>query len=302
LLSVILKACSFAFIIFMGYTLKTVGVFSKDSFRIVQKIVLNLTIPAAVITGFSACDVKPSMLIMAVLGVTFDCIMLAVGYFCGRGKSRELQAAWLNTIPGYNNGAFSLPFVRAFLPAESVLYSFVFDAGNAIICTGGAYAFASAVMDSGKLSLREIPRKLVKSVPFDFYVGMLIFSMCGLKLPGFVLTIVEPISQANTFLAMLMVGMMLEFRFEGGELKQMLSMVAVRYIGALVFAAFSLMVLPGMMGKAAALAVMGPISVAAMSYAEKCGAKPELVACENSITIILSVASLTAMVLLFGLS
>jgi len=301
MLTVLLKAFSFVFIIALGYSLKKIGLFDSESYRVPMKIVLNITLPAAVITSFSSTEVRPSLALLAVLGFALNCIILLFALLISRNKATDMRAAWINTIPGYNIGAFVLPFVQAFLPAEGAIACCVLDAGSAVMCTGGTYAISCSLLGQEKISLRMIGKRLLSSRPFLCYTGMLLLSLAGFRFPAPVLSFIAPIANANPFLAMLMVGMMLEFRFPREVQKEIFSMVAVRLLYGILAAAACAAWIPGIYGKAAALAVMGPVSVAATAFAEKAGAKPEVVACVNSLTILLSIIALTLLVLLFGL-
>ena len=62
---VLVKAAAFVFIIFLGYALKRIGFFTATDYRLISKIVLNITLPAAVITAFANFDMDASLLILA---------------------------------------------------------------------------------------------------------------------------------------------------------------------------------------------------------------------------------------------
>ena len=51
---ILIKACSFLLIIAGGYGLKRMHFFSASDYRLISKIVLNLTLPCAVITSFAS--------------------------------------------------------------------------------------------------------------------------------------------------------------------------------------------------------------------------------------------------------
>lgn len=77
MVTVLLKAFSFVLIIALGYILKKGGLFDGESYRIPLKIVLNITLPAAVITSFSSTEVRPQLALLALLGIPENTINLS---------------------------------------------------------------------------------------------------------------------------------------------------------------------------------------------------------------------------------
>ena len=50
---ILIKAASFVAIIFMGYLLRKKGFFKEEDFHVLSKIVLKITLPAAIVSNFS---------------------------------------------------------------------------------------------------------------------------------------------------------------------------------------------------------------------------------------------------------
>ena len=59
---ILMKAASFVAIIAMGYCLRRAGFFKESDFGLLSKIVLKITLPAAIVTNFSKIELDPSML------------------------------------------------------------------------------------------------------------------------------------------------------------------------------------------------------------------------------------------------
>lgn len=60
--AVLAKSSAFLFILAAGYLLKRFGVFGKKDYAVLSKVVLNLTLPAAVITNFAAMEWSAQLL------------------------------------------------------------------------------------------------------------------------------------------------------------------------------------------------------------------------------------------------
>ena len=84
--SILWKAISFAFIIFLAFGLKKLGLFKPTDYTVMVKIVLNITLPAAVIVSFATTTLDLSMLIVTLLGFLANGAMLLIGLGLSRKK------------------------------------------------------------------------------------------------------------------------------------------------------------------------------------------------------------------------
>lgn len=128
---------------FVCIRLETGGVFCKEDNRIVMKLILNVTLPAAVIAGFSGYTRDLSLVLAAFLGFGLNIVMMFAGYLAAFRKSREEQTFNIVNYSGYNIGTFAMPYLQSFLGNTGTIVASIFDAGNALMCTGLTYAFAA---------------------------------------------------------------------------------------------------------------------------------------------------------------
>jgi malate permease and related proteins len=183
--------------------------------------VLNITLPAAVITGFANFDMNMSLMFVVLLGFLCNVIMVSLGLLAGTKNACNTKAFYMLNFSGYNIGCFVLPFVQNFLGPLGVVTTCMFDSGNSIMCTGGTYAATASVAKvDEKNNIGGLVEKLFSSVPFDIYLLMLLFSLLEIHFPTVILNFCSLIAGANSFLAMLMIGMMFEIDLEPKYLKQ----------------------------------------------------------------------------------
>lgn len=302
MLDVLQRSAAFLFIIVLGYVLKRVGLFGKTDYKIVTKIILNITLPAAVITSFSSYEPEASVLFCVLFGLLFNILSLCLALPISRKKPLASKAIWLNSSSGGNIGAFALPFVQSFLPPVGVVATCLFDVGNAIMCTGGTYALTSGLVSGEKTKPSQILRKLLSSTPFITYVLMLILTLTGIRIPGGVIEFISPIARANPFLAMLMVGLMFDISLDRSMLKNATGVLLLRF-GLSVAAAvgcYFLLPLPMSIRKALCICVFAPVSVAATAFSEKAGGSSTEAGFINSVSILISIAGIITMLTLFG--
>jgi len=288
---VLIKAGCFVAIILIGYTLRRVGFFKEGDFQVLSKIVLKITLPAAIVSSVANKEISPSLLFISLLGLAGGILYILIMCLLNARNSREQMAFDVVNTPGYNIGNFTLPFVQSFLGPVGVLTVSLFDVGNAMVCLGGSYSIASIIKSGGKFDVRKIANKLVRSVPFDTYVIMLVLGLLQVKLPAFVTTFAGTISSGNAFLAMLMIGVGFNLSGDRSQIKHIAKIIAVRYGVAIVLALvfFNLLPIELEYRQALALLVFSPIGSAAPAFTAELKGDIGLSSAINSVSIIISV-------------
>ena len=204
---ILMKAGSFIAIIILGYVLRRRGFFKEEDFYVLSRIVLKITLPAAIVTNFTGIDMKPSMLLMSLLGLGGGIILTGMAFLISAGKNGEEKAFNIINLTGYNIGNFTMPFAQSFLGPLGVVATSLFDSGNALVCLGGTYSVAvMAKGEKGKFSIMPIIKTLLSSVPFDAYLLMTVLSLLHLSLPAPMVSFTGIIANGNAFMAMLMLG------------------------------------------------------------------------------------------------
>lgn len=291
----LIRAGCFVAIIVLGFVLRRIGVFREGDFRVLSQITLKITLPAAIIVSFSQMTIKPSMLIITLLALCGGIVYIGAAFLLNLRTNKEQRAFDIVNLPGYNIGLFAIPFVQSSLGPVGMVTASLFDAGNAFVCLGGAYGVASAVKDGVGFSFKRIGKALLTSVPFMCYVIMLILNFTGLKLPDAVLSLAEIIRGANTFMAMLMIGVGLNLQISDGQLRRILKIVIVRYALAAVFSFVLYFVLPLDLEirQALVLLVFSPISSATPAFTGELKSDVGTSSTINSICILCSIVVMT---------
>lgn len=84
---ILMKAASFVAIIAMGYCLRRAGFFKESDFGLLSKIVLKITLPAAIVTNFSKIELDPSMLGLALPGFLGGAFLILLALALNAHKS-----------------------------------------------------------------------------------------------------------------------------------------------------------------------------------------------------------------------
>lgn len=307
MLDVIIKVLSFVLIILVGIAASRSGRFGEGADRLVSRIVFNLTLPAAIIRAFQTAEFDPALLGLIGLGFAANVIPFFLSLAVYRNYPQDERIVQQANVSGLNIGCFGLAFVQAFFPASGVVATCLFDAGNSLMCTGGAWALMRALVlgtDYSSLGdrLKVFARTLLTSVPFDCYVVLVAMGLLGLKLPSQVITLIEPIANANSFLSMFMLGLMIRFSVNGRKAVELARILGWRLALAVALSLSALFVLPLDPGARTVVAVLAwaPAASTGPLYTLWAGGDEGLAGMANALTVLMGVVVMTALVLLLG--
>ena len=298
---ILMQAFSFVAIIILGYVLRSRGFFKEEDFYVISRIVLKITLPAAIVSNFSGMSLEPSMLLISLLGLGGGGILIGTAWLISAGKSKEERAFSILNMSGYNIGNFTMPFVQSFLGPAGIVATSLFDSGNSFICLGGAYSIASmAKGEGGGFKIRTIFKTLLKSVPFDAYLLMTVLSLLHLSLPAPVVSFTKIIANGNAFMAMLMIGVGFKLSGNREQIGKIVKILSARYAVSIVLALAFYFLLPFPLEYRQALVILcfSPIASAAPAFTGDLKGDVGLASAVNSISIVVSIVLIVAVLLL----
>ena len=298
---VLIKALGFVIVIVIGFLLKQFRILKKEDGYTLATIIMNVTLPCALFSNANGITINGAMIVLILLGIILNVLLVAIGYFVSNGKSAT-RAAYMINCSGYNIGNFVLPFVQAFFPGMGVAYLCMFDVGNALMGLGGTFAIASSVVSSEqKLSVSNVIKKLFSSIPFDVYIVIFFLALFKIKIPAPILSITDFIGAGNGFLAMLMIGLLLEIKISHDDFKDLISILSYRLLGNMLLMAlcFFLLPLPLLAKKILIIALAAPISTVSAVFTRQCKYEGEVAAVANSLSILIGIGVLVVLLMLF---
>ena len=291
------RAGCFIAIIILGYVLRKINFFKEGDFTVISKIVLKITLPAAIVSSFAGKEFDIALLSLALISISQGIIYMIVMYVINVKRGKDAQAFEILNTAGSNIGNFTLPFAQSFLGPMGVITTSLFDVGNACICLGGAYGVASIVKGGGKFSPLKIIKALSKSVAFDTYIVMVLLLIFNLKLPGVVVSFAEIIASANAFMAMFMIGVGFKLSGDRSQIGSIVRVLAVRYSIAAALAVVCYMLLPFSLEVRQALVILvfSPIASAAPAFTGDLKGDVGLSSAINSISIVCSIVIIVSL-------
>ena len=300
MLDILLKAGCYISIIILGFVLRQIGFFDEHAFPVLSKTVVRVTLPAVLIVGSAGREIDLNLLSIVLLGLGGGVIYMVLGYVLNIRRGKNQQAFDILNIPGYNIGAFALPFTQSFLGPMGVLTASLFDVGNAFVCLGGAYGVAAAVKEGGRFNPKRVLKALAVSVPFLAHIFTVILNLCHVDLPGPVLDLAGIIANANVFLAMLMIGVGFRLDLDFSRLGTIARILAVRYGVATVLALIFFFLLPFQLEIRQALVILAfaPIGTAVPGFTAELKEDVGLSCTINSLAIVISIVIIVTLLLI----
>lgn len=291
MLDILTRAGCFVAIIALGHILRRTGFFGPETFGLLSKLVIKITLPAAILASAAGKPVEPNLLSIALLGLGGGILYMVLGWLLQCKGSRREKAYFIQNLPGYNIGTFALPFTQSFLGPVGVLITSIFDVGNAFICFGGSFSVARAVKEGGKADFRRVLKAPLTSLPFLTYALMLVLNLNHLSPPKIVVSFAEIVAGGNAFLAMLMLGVGLNLSADRSKLGIMAKILSVRFGVAAVLALCYYYLLPfdPEVRQTLVILTFSPIGSTIPVYTAELGEDVGLSSATNSAAILISI-------------
>lgn len=299
---IIEKAASFFLVLLLGILLRRKCAANAEILNILTKICINITLPAAVVTGFSSGRFRAGFFLIAAAGFLLNWLAIEIGLLLSRGKSAGERATDCLSMTGYNIGSFIIPLVQEFLSADLISIVCFFDFGNALMTLGGSYFVVSAITGQRQDTFwRSFRQRVFHSPPLLTEICMVLLSSIGIAVPKGILSILSPISNANFFVSILAVGVMLDFHINQKQFFQILQFVLIRMVFTIGSAFLLWAVLPfsSEIRLAVELAVCAPISMLSPLYTGLCGGDTAVASLTYSAYIFISITLIFTLIAAF---
>lgn len=303
MIDIVSKAFTYIIIIIIAFLLKKKGVVPKELCSVFMKLLLWITLPCAVISSFSIEGDVTNLLFLPLSSIIINLLMMLLGRTWGKREGKAKSDLYMINFTGYNIGAFSLPFVQGFLGPSALAAVCLFDAGNSLVFNGVLYAY-TLNQDGTKTSFLNILKKMFSSLTFDAYMLMLALSFLGIKLPSFAINMFSVAGSANPFIAMFIVGLLLDFEAKPSFIKSTVIILSVRYALALILSIITYYLLPFSLEirQGLVLVLFAPIPALSSGYTESCKSESDVSSFASSCSFVISIVFITLLVMLFGLS
>ena len=295
MLEIVARALSLVAIVGIGLGIKRLGWAKASDFGLFSKLVLGVTLPAALFTSFNDYRLDYALLGLTVLAFGLNVAQQVLGYALNARRGRQAQAFAVLNYGSYNIGAFATPYLSGFMGPQAMIYSTLFDFGGAFSSAGVAYGWGMTLAsEPGRHRWRDLVRTLAGSPVFVTYVVLLAMRLLDLRLPDPVITFTSIVGAANPFLAMLMIGIGLELRLRPEKYRTAARILLARYAVASTAAALCwyLLPLPSEARLVVVMVLFAPIASMMPVFTGRAGLDVELSAFLNSVSIVVGIVAM----------
>lgn len=196
---------------------------------------------------------------------------------------------------GFNVGLFAYPIISELFGASGLSAMAMFDFGNAFVVFGLCYFLGfmySGNRSSQKLTIKEIFNLFSTSIPFMSYIIAIILNLTGFRFSGFPSDVLEILAQANTGMALVVLGLTLDFRFESSSWKLISRVLLLRYTTGLVVGLLLYLLLPfsHLYRTVVFLCLILPVAIAVIPYSVEFEYDTRIAGTIANLTMIISFA------------
>lgn len=291
--AVLVKTFIYVMLLAIGYTGKRTGLFGRENSKFLNNVICFLTMPAAVINGFQGVEITLSLMAGLGIGLFTNTLLLFLGQFVSRKKSPGERVIYVFSSSCFNVANFALPFLTGLITANGFAAICMFDISVALMCYGVNVAIADARMGGdGKIRIKPLVKKVFTTPVFLTYLFLVTLALLHIQLPGLVLELTGVIGNANSFLAMLSIGILFEFKLPKAGRNIVVRLLSMRFAVCIAIAAavYFLLPLPEDIKKALCVVLVAPCAGSAPLLTENAGADGSIAAAINSVCIPISIA------------
>ena len=286
--------------ILLGILLKQINFLKQSDRELLSKIVLYIALPAMIFTNLKDANISSDMAYLPILGLVTSGLLLIVAYLYCRACNYSKKTTWTIMIAAsiMNTGFIGFPVSLGVFGNEGFLNAVFFDLSTSLLVV--VYGIVLARQFGG--NAREVLKKAVFFMPIWGVIFGLIFNVFDIPLTYTVDSILNYFGNATIPLIMLSIGLSLDFRNVGQNLKDSLVVSIIKLvISPLII--FVLATWLNISGTALNIAVLeagmstaGNALVLAIEY----GLDADLMGSMIFTNVVLSIFSLTAIISLLG--
>ena len=280
-----------------AYLLKRLGLFKREDAKLLSKIIMNITLPAAIIKGFAGVEFSGALLLTFLFSCGVSALLLGTAALLSRGKAPVERGTTILNTNTFNCGNFAIPLLTPLVSADAFAALCMFDVGAALFTYGPNTALAHRAMgdEEGKTTPGAIVKHLLCAPVMVVYLILIALSLLHLELPGPVMRVAVMAGNANSFLAMLCIGILFEVRFpkEGRAtvLRVLGGRCAVCAVAALIV--WFVLPLPKEIARALVVLLFAPVANCAAIITVENGCDGTVAAVINSVSMVLSTILMT---------
>lgn len=282
-------------VVAIGFLLKKAGVLSIEHGKSLSRIILNITLPALILQTISKIDLDFSLFLAPLICFFHSLGVTVLSGFLFKNEFDKTKGLSRMCSVGFNVGLFAYPIISVLFGSHGLSAMAMFDFGNAFVVFGLSYFLGfmySRSRDEQKLTFKEIFALFGTSIPFMSYLIAIVLNLTGFRFSGFPSDVLEVLAQANTGMALVVLGLTLDFRFESSHWKLITKILVLRYAAGFVVGLLLYLLLPfsHLYRMVVFLGLMLPVGMAVIPYSVEFEYDTKIAGTVANLTMIISFA------------
>ncbi len=288
-------------LILVGVFIRVAGIVGRDERLAITRLVLYITVPAALFNSLAHSDLTSNMAGLSIIGFVLPWVLAGVMYLVTPDLKERPEQRGVMLTGMVVLGVFAYPFFEAFWGSEGLTHIGMYDVGNALFAGSGAVLFSGAcgARRQKGITWESVKRMITSPVLLGAMAGLAV-SLLNIQLPLIISTSIDKLAAANTPMAMIGVGLFLEPKAAHWSLIGRYAAVRMLLGGLLGWAGALLLGLTGLEIVTAVIASSLPAGTIALVYAGKEGMDTEFAASMISMTILIGIVAINVLPLILG--
>lgn len=223
-----------------GYVLQKLKIFPSDAPNTLNKFVIYISLPAMIFLQIPKVELSINMLIPIVIGwITITVSALTIFLLSKwMNFNKETTGALMLVAVLGNTSFLGIPIINAYFGADALPYVIVYDQMATFIALAVYGTFiVSFYSHNSELNVKIIVHKVITFPPFL----SLILALClvGTEFPPLIASVLSTLGATIVPLALVAVGLQLQLKLPGHEIKPFATALSVKLILSPLIAALA---------------------------------------------------------------
>ncbi|HHZ01665.1 MAG TPA: hypothetical protein GX396_01820 [Tissierellia bacterium] len=194
-----------AIIMYIGFYLRNKGVLNDEGEGVLIYLLVNITTPAMVINAmnidFSIEQLKTGAVLLLISSVFIILLILLENILLPKTKDIEKEKIEKYTAVLLNGGFMGFPLAYQIYGSEGLFYATMFHVPNLLFM----WTYGTSVLLGKKKIKNRYKLLLINPGMIGVYIGLILY-FSQLKLPLFLTNLLDLLTNATTFLSMIIIG------------------------------------------------------------------------------------------------
>lgn len=283
----------------LGYLLRKMGILTREDAGTISKIMMYVTLPCVVVKNLNGVILNIDILTAVLVGIAVNAFFFLLSILTSKKSDPDDRVVKIFSFSSFNIGSYAIPVLSTFVSSSAMAGVLAFNyPGTALFTYGVAPTAANMVYkNEQRSSLLLLRNNLLHNVPTVTCLIMLLMSCLHIALPAGAADIFIEISKANSTLAMLSIGILLDLRLPRSEFGKDMAIILIRLSAAVISALgiYCALHIPHELRSALVLVVFAPIASCNPVLALYSGYKGSRVAVINSMYLLVSIVCITVL-------